>query len=70
MDISHDEYDILKIYLCRTLAGTIHNLSIACVYFSQTPHASIYSNLLEKIREMDDCEFERMNRIITLEYYL
>lgn len=67
MNIGYDEMNILKIYICQTQEGTIHNLSVAYSYFSQTSDAKIISNLLEKIRRIPNFEFERLQKQIMLE---
>lgn len=68
MDISRNEIEILKIYICRTQTGTIHNLSVAHSYFSKTQYATAISNLLDRICAMSNFEFEKLFKKISVEF--
>lgn len=57
MSISAEEQELLKVYITDTKQTTIHNLTVASIYFKSTNKEQMYTRLLNKIINMNDNDF-------------
>jgi len=57
MELSQEEWDILKIYITSDKETTVHNLYAAIKCFNTLSKDGIYMKLLYKIKNMDLQEF-------------